>query len=185
MNQTLNNKTIDIKNLKAAKRYALALVESAHDNLDEILDDLSEINGIIFKNKDFKMFFTHPAISLKDKKDILNDALYGKINEKTLNFLKTLLDEGRLNIFETIYGVIKSEINAIKNKQCVEIISAVELDEDAKNKLKEKLNAKLKKDVILNYCKDEDILGGLVIKMEDKVIDLSLKTRFEVLRKSN
>jgi len=57
------------------------------------------------------------------------------------------------------------------------------MDDEDKEKLKQKLNEKLNKDVLLNYNLDSEILGGLVVKIEDKVIDLSLKAKFEELKK--
>lgn len=178
------NKNIDIKNIKTAKRYATALCQSAANNIDEISENLALIDEAIFANKDFMNFFSHPIVSLKDKKEVLINTLDGKINPVTLNFLNTLLDENRFNIFKTIYELFIQEANNLKNKQHIEIISAIELDEAQKQKLSEKLSQKLKKDVILNYQENEDILGGLVIKYEDKVIDLSLKTKFSEMRKN-
>lgn len=175
--------SLDIKNLKPAKRYALALFESAKDNLDTVIEDLEAVNEIIFKNKDFKMFFTHPIVSLSDKKDTLKATLEGKINEISFNFLNTLLTEGRFPLFETAFELLKNQADILKNKQKVEIISAVCLDDEIKDRLKKTLDNKLKKDAILNYSEDIGILGGLIVKFEDKVIDLSLKTKFEVLRK--
>ena len=111
------NKNIDIKNVKAAKRYAQALAESAIDNIDEVNENLALIDEVIFGNEDFKVFFSHPIVSLKDKKDTLKETLEGKINEKALNFLETLLDESRFGIFKTIYELFKQEVDSIKNKQ--------------------------------------------------------------------
>lgn len=178
------NKNIDIKNIKTAKRYALALSQSAIENIDEINENLALVNEVIFDNPDFVNFFSHPIVSLKDKKDTINETLNGKINEKTLNFLNTLLDENRFNIFKTIYELFKTEVDLIKNKQRVYVTSAIELDNKEKEKLQNKLNEKLQKEVIINYEENQDILGGLLIKFEDKVIDLSLKTKFDDLRKN-
>ena len=116
----------------------------------------------------------HPVISLKDKKETLKSALQDKVNILTLNFIETLLDENRFKIFKTIYELFKKEADKIKNKQEVEIISAVDINEKSKKMLEEKLKTKLK---------NQDILGGFIIKIEDKVIDLSLKTKFETLTK--
>ena len=58
------------------------------------------------------------------------------------------------------------------------------MDDNEKEKLKNKLIEKLQKDVILNYEENDEILGGLVIKYEDKVIDLSLKNKFDQIRKN-
>lgn len=178
------NKNIDIKNIKTAKRYAQALSQSVIDNLDEVGENLSLINDVIFENPDFITFFSHPIVSLKDKKDTLNETLSGKINEKTLNFLNTLLDENRFNIFKTIHELYKQEVDSIKNKQRVNVSSVISLDENEKIKLEEKLSKKLQKDVILTYEENKDILGGLLIKFEDKVIDLSLKAKFDDLKKN-
>ena len=178
------NKNIDIKNIKTAKRYALALSQSAIDNIDEINENLALVDEVIFSNADFMNFFSHPIVSLKDKKDTLNETLSNKINEKTLNFLNTLLDENRFNIFKTIYELFKKEIDLIKNKQRVNVTSVITLDEKEKEKLQKKLIEKLQKDVIISYEENEEILGGLLIKFEDKIIDLSLKTKFDDLRKN-
>jgi F-type H+-transporting ATPase subunit delta len=177
-------KNIDIKNLKTAKRYALALAQSAIDNIDEVNENLAVVNDVVFNNADFVNFFSHPVVSLKDKKEALNEALEGKVAEKTLSFLNILLDENRFNIFKTIYELFKSEIDLIKNKQRVYVTSAISLDETQKDKLRDKLVQKLNKEVVLIFEENQDILGGLLIKFEDKVIDLSLKTKFENLRKS-
>ena len=178
------NKNIDIKNIKTAKRYALALSQSAIQNIDEINENLALVDEVIFNNSDFVNFFSHPIVSLKDKKDTINETLNGKINEKTLNFLNTLLDESRFSIFKTIYELFKIEVDLIKNKQRVYVTSAVELDDKEKDKLQNKLNEKLQNEVVINYEENPDILGGLLIKFEDKIIDLSLKTKFDDLRKN-
>ena len=164
------NKNIDIKNVKVAKRYALALSQSAIDNLDEVNENLALIDEVIFKNSDFMNFFSHPIISLKDKKDTLNETVSGKIHEKTLNFLNTLLDEGRFGILRTIHELYKQEMDSIKNKQRINVSSVITLDDKEKEKLEEKLSKKLQKEVILTYEETEEILGGLLIKFEDKVI---------------
>ena len=179
------NKSLDIKNLKVAKRYAKALIEASQDNIDDVANDLELISDTIFKNDAFRMFFSHPVISLSDKKETIKETFQNKINKTTLNFLETLLDESRFNIFSTIYDVFKKERNDLKNIKILDVYYAYELDDEQKTRLKDKLSNKFNKDVILNYQKDEDILGGLVIKFEDKVIDLSLKTKFDRLKKIN
>lgn len=175
--------SIDIKNIKVAKRYALALAESSINDIDKAVSDMKLVDELIFQNEELKTFFLHPVVSLKDKKETIENAFKGKLNEASFNFIETLLDESRFGIFNTILEVFIKESEKIKNKQRVEIISAVEIDEEEKEKLKQKLNEKLNKDVLLNYNLDEEILGGLVIKIEDKVIDLSLKAKFEELKK--
>ena len=130
------NKNIDIKNIKTAKRYALALSQGCLDNIDEINENLALVEEVIFNNPDFINFFSHPIVSLKDKKDAINEALSGKVNEKTLNFLNILLDENRFNIFKTIYESFKQEVDIVKNKQRVYVTSAIVLDDSEKERYK-------------------------------------------------
>ena len=177
-------KNIDIKNLKVAKRYASALSQSVIDNLDEALGNMALIDEVIFDNEEFKVFFSHPIVSLKDKKELLHETLDGKINSNVLNFIQTLLDENRFSIFRTIFELFKKEVDNLKNMQRIDILSAIELEEYQKENLKNKLAQKLNKDVILSYLEDKEILGGLVVKYEDKVIDLSLKNKFDLIRQN-
>ena len=177
------NKTIDIKNLKVAKRYATAFAQCSINEIDRTVSDLKLIDEAIFQNDELKTFFLHPVVSLKDKKDTIESAFKNKISEKSFNFVETLLDENRFSIFRTILDVFIKESEKIKNLQRVDVISAVDIDEEEKYKLRLKLIEKLNKDVLLNYELDNEILGGLVVKVEDKVIDLSLKAKFEELKK--
>ncbi len=177
------NNTVDIKNMKVAKRYATALIECSYDFLDEVLENLKLVDETIFQNKELKTFFLHPVVSLKDKKDVIDQVFKDKINNITYNFIGTLLDENRFIIFKSILDLYGKQTEKIKNMQRVQVISAVGLDDDAKARLSEKLAEKMKKQVILNYDTDESIMGGLVVKVEDKIIDLSLKRKFENLRK--
>lgn len=179
------NKNIDIKNIKTAKRYALALAQSAADNIDEIDSDLNLISESIFDCEDLKTFFLHPIVGLKDKKETIEETFKGKINDKTLSFVQTLLDEGRFGIFRTICELFKDEKDRIKNMQRVQIVSAVELDEKEKEKLEKKLSQKLNKEIIPNYDCDSDIIAGIVVKLDDKIIDLSLRAKFNELKKIN
>lgn len=176
------NKNIDIKNIKVAKRYALALAQSADKDIDEVFDNINSINDVIYENEQFRTFFLHPVVSLKDKKEAMRAAFDGKVNKISLNFVETLLDENRFSIFGTIFELFKKEVDIIKNKQRVEVKSAVEIKEETKARLIEKLSKKLNKDIVLDCNTDESIIGGLIIKIEDKVIDLSLKTKFETLK---
>ena len=143
--------SIDIKNIKVAKRYALALAESSINDIDKAVSDMKLVDELIFQNEELKTFFLHPVVSLKDKKETIENAFKGKLNEASFNFIETLLDESRFGIFNTILEVFIKESEKVKNKQRVEIISAVEIDEEEKEKLKQKLNEKLNKDVLLNY----------------------------------
>ena len=86
--------------------------------------------------------------------------------------------------FGEIYLDFNNKLNDIRNIQPVEVVSAVELDEDTKNRIVQKLNARLGKTVQPEWDVDEDIIAGITVKINDDVIDMSLKSRIDKLSKS-
>ena len=142
------NNTIDIKNMKVATRYASAFAESSIDCIDKAVEDLKLINELIFDNEELKTFFLHPVVSLKDKKETIESAFKNKINDTSYNFIETLLDENRFGIFKTILEVFIKQSEKIKNMQRVEIVSAVEVEEEEKQRLNKELSEILNKKVL-------------------------------------
>ncbi len=178
-------KILDVKNIKTARKYANALLESAKEKniADEVEDNLVLITQTINMNEELKNLLFSPIIKINDKKEVLGKVFYSHINKETLEFLYLLSDNNRLNIiFEVLECYIKA-LNSEKNIVKPIITSAVELDESQKNRIKEKLSNKLSKIIIPEYKTDNDIIGGIIIEIEDKTIDCSLRTKFENMRK--
>ena len=164
-----------------AKIYANALIETDLSN-DIILQDLNLIKDTI-QTTGLNEFISNPAISLKIKHELLNDIFSNKINPKILNFIKLITEKGRflqLNEIIEAYNYETNEINGIKR---ADIISAVELSEEQKKSVIERLSNKMKKSISANYIIDKSIIGGLVIKIDDNVIDNSLKNKLDRLKR--
>ena len=95
-----------------------------------------------------------------------------------------LIDKKRFNELTQIIQAYNDEVDIINNIKRVEVYSAVEVSEDRKQRLIDKLQNKLKKNVIVNWNINNDIIGGLVIKIDDDIIDNSLKNKLENLSKN-
>ena len=74
-------------------------------------------------------------------------------------------------------------LDAAKNILRVEVVSAVEVDEDLRENLKTKLESKLNKSIVLDYSINPDIIAGIILKIQDKTIDGSLAHRLESLQR--
>jgi len=175
------------KNTLIAERYSDALVEIAKDGkltYAKISADLNLIMDILSQSKDLNDFLTNPLVSIEDKKEIIDKVFSSEINTLIINFLKVLVDKNRFFAFNEILESYNKSLDNINNISRIEVISAVKLTEEAKNKLKDKLEMKLKKNVVLDLNINPEIIAGLVIKMGDNVIDLSLKHKLEDLSKS-
>jgi len=177
------NKTTDVKNLKPAKRYAQALLEIG--NITEIIAELENVQNILCENTELKDFLEHPIISVTDKKDVVKQIFEGKINNHILNFLYVLLDEGRISIFDTILQCVKEENSAREGIVRATVTSVIEIGKEEKNRLQKVLEEKLHAKIELNYEYDNSLIGGFSVNVQDRIIDLSLKSKFEQLKKLN
>lgn len=165
-----------------AKRYSDALLDLSQDS-DKIRKELEEIVDTLSSSQDLKDFMSNPVISIEDKKSVIEKIFAGKIDKTLLNFLKLLVDKDRFNLIDEILESYSKDVDKQKNIQKVSVISAIELDEELKSKLINKLAQKLNKNIELETQLDKDIIAGLVIKTEDNVIDMSLKHKFEEMKK--
>lgn len=177
-------KNLSYKNETIAKRYSRALIESAGSEVDAIRNDLGLINETINSSSDLKNVILNPTFNEEKVEEIIGDIFSSKISEKTLNFLKMLIKAHRMDIFEDITYWYCEFDDELKNKLKVSVTSAIVLNDETKERLKHKLEAKFKKTILLNYAVDESIVGGLIIKANDKIIDGSIKSKYERLKKS-
>lgn len=170
-----------------AKNYADALVKLGQDNVisyDDILNNLEIISEICIKSKDLTDVLENPAISDETKFSIIDEVFTKSVNEKIRDFLKILIEKKRFKELEGIVAAYQEELDKINNLQRVEVISAIELDDNSKQKIIDKLQNRLQKNVIAQWQTDEEIIGGLVVKINDDVIDSSLKNKLENLSKN-
>lgn len=174
-------------NILVADRYADALVKLAQEGkltFVKISTDLATIKDILNQSKDLDAFLTNPLTSIDDKKEIIEKVFSNEIDALIINFLKVLVDKNRFSAFGEIYDSYNKYLDNINNISRIKVTSAVAMSKEAESKLKEKLEAKLKKNVVLDLDIDSNIIAGLVIKIGDNIIDMSLKHKLEDLSKN-
>jgi F-type H+-transporting ATPase subunit delta len=133
------------------------------------------------KDTDFKVFITHPLVHKVDKKVFLGKVLEG-LSETGKNILDYLVDKDRMSDIRSIvteYLKIYYEKNQIIE---AEAVFAAEPSEEQVSSLKGKLEAKTKKEVILKTKVDASILGGIIVKLGDDIIDASIRKDLERFR---
>ncbi|MEI8388592.1 MAG: ATP synthase F1 subunit delta [bacterium] len=168
-----------------ADRYALAFMELAekHDLFDKFNSDLALIKETINANKDLKDFLEHPLIQLNDKKDVIDRIFRESVSIYTLNLVKLLIDKNRTHIIALLTDHYKLLLNKKRNISTAQIITAVEIDEDTKNRVKEKLERVFSQTIEIETIIDKEIIAGMIVKVGDKIIDGSIKTKFENMKK--
>ncbi len=149
----------------------------------DVLTQLNQINEVFNNSNDLFEVLINPGINNSVKIDIIQSVFSGKIDNRLVNFLKILIEKNRIEEFEHIITAYEVEIDKKNNVKQVEIISAIELSQDYKNKILVKLEQKLNAQIHSKWSVNPQIIGGLIFKYEDTVIDSSLNKKIENLSK--
>ncbi|MBE7710512.1 MAG: ATP synthase F1 subunit delta [Cyanobacteria bacterium SIG31] len=170
-----------------AKRWALALMELAQedDNIskEDILDDLREIAQTIDSSEELSNVINNPSVSTEEKQVVLCKLFQNSIMPIVYNFLFVLNLRKRVGIVSDIAIEFEKELNRIKNIAHINVVSAIELNDERKEDIKTKIAEKLNKDIVVEWGVDEDIIAGLIFKIDELVIDNSIKHKLEDLSK--
>ncbi len=179
---------IDTKKISTSEKiYADSLIGIGKDGImsyEDIFNDLKTVKQAVSESEDFAKVMENPSISDSTKDEIVDEIFTGKINNRILNFLKILISKKRFKELNLIIQAYSNELDKINNTQRIEVISAVELTDEQKQKLTKKLEIKLHKNIVASWILNKDIIGGLVIKIDDNIIDNSLKHKLESLSKN-
>jgi ATP synthase F1 delta subunit len=164
--------------------YARSLFEVAkeHDELDEIHDELGQFADALNESRELQVFFFSPYFSSQEKKDGIEKVVQGA-NERFLNFLKLIAERHRVPAIFRIRRAF-DDLWRRENKLLeVRITSAVNLDEGLVKSIGERIEQQTGKRVDLDANVDPDVIGGLVLRVGNKVMDASVRGRLERLRK--
>ena len=167
-----------------AEVYARSLFEVAmeNDRLDEIHDDLGAFADALSESRELQLFFFSPYFSSQEKKDGISKIISGG-NEYFVRFLELLAERHRMPALFRIRREFDS-LWAEENKLLpVTITSAVELDEDIQKDIREKIEEETGRTVEFDAKVDPDLLGGLKLQVGNFVMDASVRSRLEKLRK--
>jgi F-type H+-transporting ATPase subunit delta len=167
-----------------AQVYARSLFEVAsdQDKVDEIRDELGQFADAMNEDRDLQVFFFSPYFSTKEKEDALDRAISGA-DESFVNFLKLLIENHRMPVIFRVrrgYEELWEEANKLIP---VSVTSAIELDKKTVKELGDRIEEQTGRRVELTAEVDPDILGGIVVRVGDSILDASVRNRLDQLRK--
>ena len=168
-----------------AEVYARSLFDVAkeHDQLDEIHEQLGQFADVLAENRQLQVFFFSPYFSSEEKKDNVPKVIDGG-NEYFVRFLQLLAEKHRLPVLFRI----RREFDDLWRKEQhlleVSVTSAVELDEETVRGIGSKIEEQTGQRVQLTSAVDPDLIGGIVIRVGNKVLDASVRNRLERFRRS-
>ena len=167
-----------------AQVYARALFEVAEerDSLDEIRDQLGTFADAMHDNRDLAVFFFSPYFSVPDKKQALKRAVIDP-NPEFENFLEALIERHRMPAIFRIRTEFESLWDEERRLLPVRVTSAVGLDSSTVESLGERIGKQIDRQVEITSDVDPDILGGIVLRVGNVILDASIRNRLEQLRK--
>lgn len=171
-----------------AKRYAASLMETCANDVplqETMLNELEVISDSFEKVGMAKKVFENPGITADEKKLILNKILGDKISRKLFNFLNLLIDKQRFNLISDIQNEFNKLVNKNKGLFVAEVSTASQISPDELEQIKRKLETLIGKNekVSIDSKTDPNLIGGVVVKMNDLVYDGSIKGRLENMKR--
>ena len=172
---------------RISKRYAGALFSLGQEDgsFSTYGKELDEFKDFYLKNYDFGNAVSNPIYKLEERKSILKFVLdKSNFSDLVKNFLNLLLEKNRIGSIEAISDKYSELTDEVSNIAHAEIITARPLQDDALRKVVESLEAMTSKDIKSEVKEDPELIGGIVVKIGDLVLDGSVKAQLEGLKES-
>jgi F-type H+-transporting ATPase subunit delta len=171
--------------MEAARVYAEALFEVAKEKgkLDVIGADLAQFADAVEADRDLQVFLFSPHFSSAEKIEGLRRAIDGA-DQELVNFLELLIEKGRMTEVFRIRREFEQMWKRENKRIDVTVTSAVELDPAVVAKVGEEIERQTGQKVELASRVDDEILGGIVLQVGNMVLDASIRSRLDKLRKS-
>ena len=172
-----------MKETGVAIRYALAIYDIAVENnkVREIHETLDSLLNLYEKDKEFKNLMLHPLIKREEKVKIV-ESIFSNADEISKNVIDYLIDKDRMSIIRFIAAEYLKIYYKENNEISVTATFPKEINEEQRKKLLQKLENKTGKKVVLDIKIDDSIIGGGIVRINDDVIDGSIKRQMENIK---
>lgn len=169
-----------------SKTYGEAIFELAvsENKTDEYAAEMETILSVIRENPEFTAVMNHPKILVEEKLELITNVFGGRASDDITGFLRIIVQKGRYGQIEEIIQYFLDEVKQLKGIGVVYVTVPMELRPEQKEKLEEKLLATTSyKELEMHYALDQSLIGGMVIRIGDRVVDSSISTKLNMLER--
>ncbi len=158
--------------------YCEVLFELAEESgkIDQILDDLEKVRRVLETEPEFASILNSLTVQGRDKSDSIRRVFSGFISDLALDFLSVLARRNRISYLSAIVNRYETMVDLHHKRYPVEVTVPSELNREQIELLRKRLSEALKSDVKLTVNVDQDLIGGIVIKKDDMVVDSSVRS---------
>ncbi len=166
-----------------AHAYAAALAELAEENnaVEPVANDAGALREALSDNPEFADFLKNPSIEESEKQTVLDNAL-SDAHQLVKNFVGLMNSRGRLGILPETLEAFEVLLDEKLGKVEADLTVAQKLDDDALERVRSRVGKAFGRDAVVHQYVDPEIIGGLVLKVGDQVIDASVRRQLEAMR---
>ncbi len=168
-----------------AKRYAGALFSLALENneVDILNDEVLVLKEAIQLNNEFISLVNHPKLSVEKKVEVIKTS-FGDMHDSLKGLIHVMLVKNRFNEFYNTLCVFADSVKAHKNILEAKIVSATKLSDERIEQIRNKLSLNLNKTIEITTEVDKSLIGGLLIEIDGRIIDGTVKKKFTDIRQN-
>ncbi len=169
-----------------AKTYGEALFETAleTEKVEELYEEVLAVGRVLSENPELVKLFNHPNIVKEEKLQVVDAVFAERLSPEMMGFLRIVIEKGRQGELEAIFSYFISQVKEYKKIGIVYVTSAAVLSDGQKKQIEERLLATTGyKAVEIHFSVDESLIGGLVIRIGDRVVDSSIRSRLYEMKK--
>lgn len=175
-----------MRDRKVAGRYAEALLRTAKPagTLVACAESYAGVLEVMAASRELVIFLDSPQVREQEKKEVLKKVFGPRIEPVLLDFFNLLMDRNRIELLRDIGAVFAELVEADQGLVRVSVVTAIALPADLETKLRDKLAHVTGKSVILDKKVDPAVIGGVRVTLGDRVIDGTVRTNLDRLRKT-
>lgn len=168
----------------ASKTYGEALFSLflEEDILAVEVEEVMTLRQVLAESEELSMILNHPQVTKEEKKELVENVFKGRISDDLTGFLILIIEKNRYHEMDSIFQYFVDKVKKYQNIGIAYVVSAFPLDEGQKKSIESRLLATTEYVRLeMNYLEDPGLIGGLVIRIGDRVVDSSIRTEINTM----
>jgi F-type H+-transporting ATPase subunit delta len=167
-----------------AVAYAQSMLDLANEqkNAEPLGRELAELKQVIEQNPTAREMLSNPAISIDERSRMLDRVFRGKVGDLLFRVLNVMNQHNRLGLLEQVATSYGNLLDEQLGKVEVDVIVAQKLSNDQLEAAKKKITAAIGRDAVLHQYVDDSIVGGMIVRVGDKLIDASVRSQLQAMK---
>lgn len=167
-----------------SKIYGEALFEAAMEGKDAdiLMEEIRAVCSILKENPDFDKLMMHPGVPKQEKLKVIEQVFRGRVSDELTGLLTVVVEKERYRDLQAVFGYFTARVKEMEGIGTAYVTSAAELSEAQKESVRAKLlSTTAYKTMEMHYQTDPSLIGGMVIRINDRVVDSSIRTKLNDL----